>query len=447
MSQRYALRTLISLAVLIGTSGIAGGETLPVASLPAIPSAWEEASVGQSSQGSGRTRTVARRGSGIYPLAGYDPTIPAHADLEPLGRLIGDASVVALGESYHTSAGFYRMKHRIFRYLVEEKGFRAFAIESYWEGAERAAEYVRTCNGSPRQAISMHINVWQSAEYAEFVEWMCDWNRVHSDPADWITLFGFDIQQPWHDGPALMTFLERIGIPRSDPRSEGIRHCEGVEGPRYPIGQIPPLRHATCVQSLDAIEEHLEANRSNIIQRTSANEFEVALLRTIGLRAWEEQVFIIAHDFAAGYNARDEGMAYAFHAMRAMKAPGAKTVVWAANSHVARNPLPRGERPIGSYLAEAFGPDYVTIALTAYETEIDFPGHGCGLVARTPGSVEDELAVHGLEALLSIPADRGPEETVYTMGTDQVRPDLDYDGIIYLQHSPKMNPYVWASCR
>jgi erythromycin esterase len=400
----------------------------------------------QQSEG-GRARPVAvQRTTGVYALAGDDPALASHRDLEPLGRLIGEASVVGLGETYHTSGGFYRMKHRIFRYLVEELGFRAFAIESLWQGAESAAAYVRTCQGTAQQAIRDHINVWQSSEYADLVQWMCEWNRAHDDPADKLTLFGFDIQQPWYDGPGLITFLGRIGIPTSDPWISGIRSCEAVVD-RHPFGQIPPGRHASCVDTLNAIEAHLQSNRDSIIQRTSEDDFRIALLRVVGLRAWENSVYIIAHDFAAGYNARDEGMAYAFHLLREMKATGAKTAVWAANSHVARKLLPDGELPLGSYLASDLGSDYVSLALTAHETEIDFPGFGCGPVERAEGSVEEQLAVHELSALLMSARGREHDGRIMMMGLNRVRPYQDFDGIIYLKHSPKMNPLLWPSCR
>ena len=382
----------------------------------------------------------------VSPLSGYDPTVPGNEDLQVLRPLIGDASVAAFGESYHTSAGFYLMKHRVLRFLVEEMGFRAFAIESLWQGAEAANAYVQTCQGTAQQAIRDHINVWQSTEYADMVQWMCEWNRTHSAPEEKLTLFGFDIQQPWYDGPELIRFLEQIGIPRSDPRSSGINLCEAVVD-RHPFGQIPPERHQTCVQALDAIEEHLRSNRSSIENRTSPAAVEIALLRTIGLRAWEDSAFIIAHDFARGYNARDEGMAYAFHVLRSMKAPGAKTMVWAANSHVARNPLPGGEVPFGSYLSSTLGADYVSFALTAYDTEIDFPGLGCGLVDRRAGSVEEQLATYEHDALVAHPRGGSGRDAIFPMGIDHVRPYADYDGIIFLRHSPRMHPLAWGPCR
>jgi erythromycin esterase-like protein len=391
-------------------------------------------------------RWAARVQSGVWALAGSDPTLASTDDLQPFGRMVGDAQVVALGESYHTSGGFYRMKHRLFRYLVEEKGFRAFAIESRWQGAERANAYVQNGGGTARDAILQHINVWQSSEYADLVQWMHEWNRSHVAPEDQVVLFGFDIQQPWDDGPELIEFLALIGIPTSDPRSDGIRSCEAVVS-SYPSGQIPPERHQTCLNALAAVQEHLAANRDHVVQRTSSQAFDIAMLRVVGLRAWENSVFLIAHDFAAGYNARDEGMAYAFHAVRAMKAPNAKTVVWAANSHVAQARLVTGEQPIGSYLAEAFGDGYMTFALTAYEAEIDFPGYPCGRTTRAAGSVEERLARYGQEALLVDTRSRVLPRGVLPMGLGEVRPHRDYDGIIYLEHSPKMQPYLWAPCK
>jgi len=259
-------------------------------------------------------------------------------------------------------------------------------------------------------------------------------------------VFGFDIQQPERDGQGLSTFLARIGIPPSDPRSDGLRSCERAFGPGSPFGQVPPERHAVCLQALDAIELHLEANRSSVVERTSEDDFTVAMLRVAGLRAWEESVFTIAHDYAAGFNARDEIMAHAFHVQRARKAPGAKTVVWAANIHVSQELAPRGEQPMGSYLESDLGDDYVSFALTAFETEIDNPGYGCGRRERAPGSVEERLAAYGHQALLARPRGGVRRDDVVPMGIDLLRPWQAYDGVIFLMHSPRMHPLAWAPC-
>ena len=158
---------------------------------------------------------------------------------------------------------------------------------------------------------------------------------------------------------------------------------------------------------------------------------------------------MIAQDRRAGYRARDEGMAYAFHVI---KAANAKTMVWAANSHVARRPRLTGEVPMGSHLANASGDSYASFALTAFTTEIAFPGTGCGPGRRQPDSLEDALvsilAQHGSPAVLV--DTRGSSilpPRVYATGIDQLRPNLEYDGIVPLQHSPKFHPLVWGPCQ
>src|SRR6187399_1486940 len=64
--------------------------------------------------------------AGVWRLDGTDPELPT-ADLEPLRALVGRATMVGLGESVHTSGGYYETKHRLFRYMVEKLGFRVLA--------------------------------------------------------------------------------------------------------------------------------------------------------------------------------------------------------------------------------------------------------------------------------------------------------------------------------
>lgn len=60
------------------------------------------------------------------PLATVDPAAKDD-DLAVLDPMVGGASIVGLGEATHGSSEFFRMKHRLLRYLVERKGFTAFS--------------------------------------------------------------------------------------------------------------------------------------------------------------------------------------------------------------------------------------------------------------------------------------------------------------------------------
>lgn len=382
---------------------------------------------------------------GVWRLDGFDPALAGTEDLEPLRQLVGEAPVVALGESYHTVGDFYRLKHRVFRYLVEEMGFRVFAFETNWQGAERVDRYVQTCEGDPRQLLGFLHPVWQGTEVLGLLDWMCAWNRDH--PEDRISFAGFDVQGPWEDAPTLITFLGRIGIPDNHAWVAGIRSCDKVTT-WYPFGQIPRESHDACIGALQAIDGHFAANAEQIVRRTSDPDFDRARLARVAMEGFQHSVYTIAHDYNAGFSVRDVAMAHVFQTLRERRYLNAKTVIWAANVHIAQNRLPRGEVPMGSHLARALGPDYVSLALTAYKTETADPPRHCGLVKRARGSVEDRLHKLGEDFLL-VDLKRSStlkRNATYWMGLDRVKARKDFDGLFYLESAAVMDSILWEPC-
>ncbi len=390
-------------------------------------------------------------GPGLWRLDGEDPTLGSSADLAPLRRMVGKATVVGLGEAWHMSGGFYSMKHRIFRDLVENMGFRVFAIESHWASGEKANRYVQTCEGSPREAIDLHINVWQSEELVDLIQWMCEWNQAH--PNDRVHYYGFDIQMPHLDGPGLIAFLGRLGIPQEHPWGAGVRQCEGVTAYHYTT-PISPAAHEQCLATLAEIEGHFQANRQSIQEQTSKEDLDLARLRLLSVRAYEDSAYYIGNipflgggTWNRGFNARDEAMAEVFFLQREKYFPKAKAVVWAANVHIARDVIKDGVRPIGSFLAAKLGRNYVNFALAANRAELD--AGNCVVRDAAPGSIEDRLHALGEDALL-VDLSRSNylrPRALYEMGTVPVQPRRHFNGILYLETSERMHPTAWPACR
>jgi erythromycin esterase len=105
-------------------------------------------------------------------------------DLHPLGAMVADATVMGLGEATHSSHEFFTMKHRVFRYLVEEKGFTTFSLETGWSGGVRLNEYVRYGAGDLNQIMKEEFQgsyrFWHTTEYRDLIEWMRDHNSRHA---------------------------------------------------------------------------------------------------------------------------------------------------------------------------------------------------------------------------------------------------------------------------
>ena len=160
----------------------------------------------------------------------------------------------------------------MFRYLVERMGFRAFGMETSWIRAERVAQYVQTCQGTPRDAIRGIFGVWQSSEVEAMVRWMCEWNTAH--PNDRVYFYGFDIQsQAFQNGIALIDFLHRLGIGDEDPRIEGIRACDGVEANYFGLGlPYPPELYQQCQDALNDTEAFFAREEKAIERQTSKED-------------------------------------------------------------------------------------------------------------------------------------------------------------------------------
>jgi erythromycin esterase len=71
-----------------------------------------------------------------------DPRAPLD-DLEPLREVIGDARVVAIGESAHYVREFYLLRHRLLRFLAERLGFTVYALEAPFTEAHAIDAWVQ----------------------------------------------------------------------------------------------------------------------------------------------------------------------------------------------------------------------------------------------------------------------------------------------------------------
>ncbi|MFI8404651.1 erythromycin esterase family protein [Streptomyces sp. NPDC085463] len=125
-----------------------------------------------------------------HPLRTTEPR-SGPADLRPFGRMVGDARVVGLGEATHSSHEFFTAKHRVFRYLVEEKGFRAFALEAPWSTGLRLDAYLLHGEGDLERIMDEEFQGtyrwWNNAEYRDLFQWIRAYNVGHSrDPVRFV---------------------------------------------------------------------------------------------------------------------------------------------------------------------------------------------------------------------------------------------------------------------
>ena len=144
-----------------------------------------------------------------HPLATCEPS-DDQRDLAFLEKLVGDAHIVALGEGTHGTSEFFKLKHRITRYLASKMGFTVFAIEANMPEAYRVNDYVLTGRGDPGALIDgMYFWTWNTREVLDMIEWMRAFNASGRGR---IQFTGFDMQTPDTAGA-----IARLTLAKVDP--------------------------------------------------------------------------------------------------------------------------------------------------------------------------------------------------------------------------------------
>ncbi|AXE79307.1 erythromycin esterase family protein [Streptomyces atratus] len=178
-------RKRISRRVLLATAAVATGAVL-------APVAVQAATADTAGREQNPVRALEQA---AHPLRTTEPGGNT-ADLRALGSMIGDAKVVGLGEATHGSHEFFTMKERVFRHLVEKKGFTTFALELSWSAGLQIDDYLQTGKGDARKIAKETLtnSPWDREEFVSLIEWMRDYNRHHPDRT--VHFMGDDIGAP-----------------------------------------------------------------------------------------------------------------------------------------------------------------------------------------------------------------------------------------------------------
>ncbi len=118
------------------------------------------------------------------------------SDLAPFGEIVGKAPLVGFGEADHGGHEQPSMRNRLFKYLVEHKGFRAILLESgYIEGllADRYVQGDPTLTVQDAMTRGFTHGMGDVREVRELLEFMRDYNSRQKGPSTRLHYVGFDL--------------------------------------------------------------------------------------------------------------------------------------------------------------------------------------------------------------------------------------------------------------
>ncbi|MXV63503.1 hypothetical protein GS429_15855 [Natronorubrum sp. JWXQ-INN-674] len=299
-------------------------------------------------------------------LTSVDPNSP-QSELTPIADIVGDATVVGLGEHSHGTNEVFQYRYRLFRYLVTEHDFRVFALETEFSGAVVLDEYVTGGDGTAHDVIAhdgVHA-IYQCEPMVELIEWIRSFNEGR-DADDQVRVHGIDLN--FSTPTRIVSFLERVDLNALDEIADPL---ERIAENAISIDLEANLDEIATGYSeiADQLLDRFEQNRSEYIQASSEREFELAK-RDLEVVAKSGEHWSMVSEQESAVALRSEVMAenvrWAFEYESSNR-----VVVWAHNNHVNRGPFADGSfgdgPSMGEHLARAEELEYVNIASSVGE--------------------------------------------------------------------------------
>ena len=323
-----------------------------------------------------------------------------------LDETIGDARVVALGESAHFNAETYELRHRVLRHLVERHGFGAYGMENGFVEGLLVDDWVRGGAGDPSEVLAKGtplMGLW--TEMRDHVEWMRQHNSTAAEP---VGFYGIDLGGM---NASLFPGLDFVAdyLARADPdyhldptirdtaTEVGAVSAFSAPAALGKYGALPTATKDALTAGLAELTARMVARRLDYVERTSAEEHERALLV---LRQ------VVTLDLVARGMTRGDQQSVMFHRDSMI----ADTVAWilgredrillgAHNGHLQRwrgvMPGMGPMTPMGLHLADRLGSDYLVVGMTTGrgQTLTNGPGFYAGQLFEDmqppqPGSLD-----------------------------------------------------------
>jgi erythromycin esterase len=344
----------------------------------------------------------------VDSLATTDPAADLD-DLEPLRDYFEDVRVVGMGESTHGTREFFRFKHRLFRFLVEELDYRLFGIEANFSETLAIDEYVRTGEGDPREGLDgIYFWTWNTEAVLDLIEWIREFNEGR-DPDEKLRFYGVDAQYLAGAAEELQSYLRAVDPDFAETVADELTELAGdttnAFDPDDEEAVAETLEMAATLH--DELDARLEECEAEYVAASSRPEFELARRH---LRTFEQALSVkrarLNDDAETSFVAREGAMVENLSWILDHE-DEERIALWAHDGHVRTGVVEDEERDLppaetaGARLREAFGDDYYALALQfargsfqAYDTEDDSEG-------PTVEHRIDDPAEEGLPATLS----------------------------------------------
>ena len=267
--------------------------------------------------------------SNTVSIDNIDTTSENYEDLEPIGKAIGNARIVMLGEQDHGDAPTFLAKTRLVKYLHEKKGFNVLAFESDFfaltKGWDELPKNKPVIDTFLRKNI---FSIWTGCDACHHLFYDYIPSTFSTDNP--LNIAGFDNQvclaySKENLSKQIDSVFIKLNLPLAQNKTEkdSTLFCINILINSY--GPIPDSIYSV-------IESKLNTAKKQLSVKTAKNDYWVLVISN--LIELNNQYRTFSKRYIQSNFIRDKQMDVNLNWICNEKYPNEKIIVWAANGHI-----------------------------------------------------------------------------------------------------------------
>lgn len=292
----------------------------------------------------------------LIPLKTTEPR-NGFEDFMPLKEILKDKKIIGMGEATHGTSEFFKMKHRMFEFLVEEMEYRVFGIEAEFGGAQIVNDYILSGKGSIQTCLdAMKFWTWNTQEVADMIEWMKEYNE-NKNNENKIRFYGFDMQSIDNSVNYVLDYLEKLGASNITQYRANLKDSSKV----YYRPNKDSLKKFNL--KIDKIHADLIRNKDNYINNSSVEEYDLILQHIAVISQWVDFQTNGAKSETRDYHMAENVKWILEYENRYYG--NDKIMLWAHNGHIANSYFEI--KKMGENLKNIYNEDYYSLGFDFYQ--------------------------------------------------------------------------------
>lgn len=314
-------------------------------------------------------------------------------DLQNL-KIADETRIIGLGEGTHGTSEYFKMKTRLIKYLVQNKGYTLIGFEAFLLECEAINKYILTGEGDPKQALKgLMFWCWNTKEVLALVEWLKTYNQTAKNKVKFV---GIDGQFSLSALPTLKKYAQEIDENLLKEISTYFTIYEAFTKEfkfkpyEFPYKDSIDL----AIVETKKLNEILAEKETYLLQKADREK----VYRLLESAKILYQQMMCTKDFS---NSRDVYYAENTSWFIDKKYPNEKIILWVHNWHIARNEENR--KSMGFYLSEKYKDKYIPIGFASLEGTYTARGDK-GIKQDNPAFKAENNSIENYLSQLNLPA-------------------------------------------